>query len=796
MVCALLTSFLLVGVQPVRGEALLTAPRTDEPVRIDGRADEPAWSVAPTSTVFVRNKGRGAARFSTTARLIHDDSAIYVAIRCEEPDPAHAVIADRDGAATDIWGDDCVEVFFDPQQTRSRYYQIIANAAGRAIAGHNGIYAPLEEGRIAVSETDDAWLMEMRVPFEALKARPRPGDRWGLNLYRTRRARSEGDSTEQLAWHPTRSGFRKPHLFGELLFAGRQVPASPPSPDQQTGLRKAILDQAARDLAVQGRWTPADVSGDAAAERAERLLALSRRIIRLAEPVLVGGADAITDAPIFPWSVPLIDDLDPVIEMAACPDEFEPATFTLFATRPLEDVTVRTGELRGEDGRKLPPSVVDVRQVLCWYQSGWAHINRDERTLVPELLIKDGSLIEVDPATRQNKLNFEGLPTDSDRLRPFDLPAFETRQIWLTFRPPATTRPGLYSGHLLVLAGEAPIATAPIHLTVHPFKLAPSVLSYSLYYRLRPSRTPDPVATMKRMAAEIRNQIEHGINMPSTYVGGEPLRPDGPSMETLEELTRVYRELGLRDHPLILVTTSVGKQKTPEQLEHIRQMVRRFVAWAKPRGYSDVYFQAIDEAKPEVLRQERLGFQAVHDAGGKVFVACGADYFDAVGDLLDMPVIAGAPRPDVAAKAKALGHRVFSYYYPQAGVELPETYRRNYGLQLWVAGYDGGFDYEYQQHRVATAYDEFQSSHYRNHTMAYPTPGRPIDTRQWEGWREGTDDVRYLSTLLAALDHAEQNTRHASLARETRKWLDTITADEDLDALRAEMVRRITRLSE
>jgi len=524
-------------------------------------------------------------------------------------------------------------------------------------------------------------------------------------------------------------------------------------------------------------------------------MALSRRISQLGEPVLATSTQAITDDPVFPWSVPDGKDLDGVVEAAACPGEFEPASLTLFAARPLDRVTVQVGELVSENGRRLPSSAIDVRQVLCWYQAGWAHVSRNTRTLVPELLVKDSSLIAVDPSTRQNKLSFQGLPRDSDELMPFDIPAFETKQIWLTFHPPEDAAPASYQGRLTVREADEVIASVPIRLTVYPFKLAPSILSYSLYYRLRPTKTDDPVATMKRMAAEVRNQVEHGINMPSTYVGSEPLRPGGPPMETLEELTRIYRELGLRDHPLILVTTAVGRQSTPPQLEGIRKMVKSLLDWAKPRGYSGVYLHAIDEASPEVLRRERLAFQAVHDAGGRVFVACGADYFDAAGDLLDMPVISGTLRPDVARKARALGHRVFSYGNPQAGVELPATYRRNYGIKLWAAGYDGGFDYEYQNHEVAQAYDDFAERHYRNHTMAYPTPGRPIDTRQWEGWREGIDDVRYLGTLLKAMDQAERAGRAETLLGEARQWVTAITGDEDLDALRREMARRIIELS-
>ena len=38
--------------------------------------------------------------------------------------------------------------------------------------------------------------------------------------------------------------------------------------------------------------------------------------------------------------------------------------------------------------------------------------------------------------------------------------------------------------------------------------------------------------------------------------------------------------------------------------------------------------------------------------------------------------------------------------------------------------------------------------HYRDHVFAYPTSNGVIDTIQWEGWREGVDDTRYVATLI------------------------------------------------
>ncbi len=773
----------------------VSAPRAHAEIQLDGRLREPAWDDAPESSPFVQNHRGEAARFETHVRVLLAEDAVCVAVVCREPHPDKPVIRSR-GDDESIWTDDSVEIFLDPGQTRSRYYQIIINAAGRGIGGFNGLYDPVDRSTFAVAVTDDAWTVEVRVPFETLRTVPHPGDQWGFNVFRTRHARGGDDVSEQQAWQPTGGGYREPHKFGALLFTG-PIPFGVTSSEVQESTRRSLLDQIERDLTGNGRWSREDLSADVAAERSERLAGLTRRIERLGEPVLVASADAITDQPIFPWTVPAIETLDPVIEAAACADEFEPASFTLFATRDLAQVAVEADPLVNADGHALPASALDIHQVLCWYQSGWAHITQDGRTLIPELLIKNGNLIEVDPKARENHLKFEGLPRDSERLMPFDIRAFESKQIWLTFHPPTDAAPGVYTSTIRVREpGDADLARVPVRLTVHPFQLAPSRLSYSLYYRLRPSSTADPVATMQRMAEEVRNQVEHGINMPSTYVGGETLRPAGPQREALEELTRVYRELGLRDHPLILVTTAVGTQSTPEQIEHVRKMVQELVAWAQPRGYTDVYIHAKDEASPDVMRKERLAFQAVHDAGGKVFVACGADYFDAAGDLLDMPVISGQLRPDIAKKAHAHGHRVMSYGNPQAGVELPETYRRNYGIRLWAAGYDGGFDYQYQDEdtRPDRAYNDFAQPHYRNHTMAYPALGRPIDTRQWEGWREGVDDVRYLSTLLAAVDDAASQPDLANEVSETRRWLDSITGDEDLDALRAGMVRGILGL--
>jgi hypothetical protein len=166
-----------------------------------------------------------------------------------------------------------------------------------------------------------------------------------------------------------------------------------------------------------------------------------------------------------------------------------------------------------------------------------------------------------------------------------------------------------------------------------------------------------------------------------------------------------------------------------------------------PFGYRDMYLSGKDEATGDVLRSERTVWQTVHSSGAKVFVACFDDAVDIVGNLLDVAVLNGPLNPAQVAKWHSFGKRVFSYDNPQVGVENPDIYRRNFGFALWNAGYDGAMDYAYQHTSGQSIWNDFDYPEYRDHVFAYPTSNGVIDTIQWEGWREGVDDTRYLASL-------------------------------------------------
>jgi hypothetical protein len=298
------------------------------------------------------------------------------------------------------------------------------------------------------------------------------------------------------------------------------------------------------------------------------------------------------------------------------------------------------------------------------------------------------------------------------------------------------------------------------------------------------TRVDSPSKSSARYLAEMRNLKAHGVTHPLSI---EPLG------KMLDQAIELRKQAGIAVEPFYLESVSAGHRDTAASLEGLKEVVGAAKRQLAAHGIKEFYVYGQDEAAGEELRQERKAIQIVHDAGGKVFVACYKGSFELVGDLLDAANISGPLAPAEAKKWRAAGHKAFSYGNPQAGPEQPETYRRNYGLALWKAGYDGAMDWIYQSN-CGSSYDDFDHPNYRDMNFAYPTTDGVIDTIQWEGFREGVDDVRYLTTLLRAIEQSFPDSQKRQTALEARRWLDTIDVEGDLGSLRAGIIEWILRL--
>jgi len=464
------------------------------------------------------------------------------------------------------------------------------------------------------------------------------------------------------------------------------------------------------------------------------------------------------------------------ISITAAKGEYVPASFVIRSgDNDLKNIMVEVTDLKVEfkdkNGNKktaiIPKENIDIRGVKCWYQAGVAIDDISHKILVPELLLHDDDLIRVDYDKQVNIVKKFDSIEDAETLQLFMVPKRQNKQIWLTVYIPPATMGGEYNGLIKIFINGVEKKTLKLLIKVLPFELPKPILNYSLYYLSRYSDTYKgrPIVKYKneqQMYFEFKDMLAHGINNPTVVIDHEELADGTQDLSKLEKVIRIRREVGISNNePLLYVDWKVTYK---ENLEKYKQKVKAIVNLAQKNEIKEVFIYGEDERSGGELVGARPLFETVHKAGAKNFVAGWlAGFVKFVPDILDLFIVNGMngfyaeepePRWSVSgptskqiSEAKKIGRKMWLYNNPQTGLELPAIYRKNFGVRLWLSGMNGACNYAYQE---GDPWDDFNSNPlYRSHTMAYPTiSGKPIPTLQWEGWREGVDDVRYLTLLI------------------------------------------------
>ncbi|MDP6153191.1 MAG: hypothetical protein QF785_07425 [Phycisphaeraceae bacterium] len=525
---------------------------------------------------------------------------------------------------------------------------------------------------------------------------------------------------------------------------------------------------------------------------------------------------AVTDHMILPdGPLPPVCRKATAMELAACRGEYEPASFVVTASKPLEAVRIDVEPLSGP-GASWPRQAVDVRVVKEYYcKQGPLGLGR---AALPTLLVHDETFLAIEPdptPENPNKMKnvARGQVRDTPGLEPVSIE--RRKQFWLTVHVPEDAEPGTYRTVVRIVPRNSEASELTLQVQVYPFTLLPPMLEYSIYYpvKLVPEGSQDwrsgkwtgdgggAFITPEQYIAECRNMLAHGLTNPNIYGGPRP-GPDGSlDFGPLAEILDLRESVGMRPKILYLVGHPLQFTDRPLSAQERRlnqDQVRQINDWTRARGYDEVFFMAADEWGGEQLMAERDSMESVREAGGKIFTAVSTDFFELVGDLLDRPVLNAqdaASEPDGHRKpidqVHRLGNKIFTYMNPPAGVILPELQRRNEGLGLWRLGFDGTMNWAYM-HILGGGLVE-QPLHY---AKVFRVDGGVLDTLHWEGWREGVDDVRYLTTLADALLRARGRFRDDPLISETDEWINKmeLATNGGLDAIRREMARRIIAL--
>lgn len=533
----------------------------------------------------------------------------------------------------------------------------------------------------------------------------------------------------------------------------------------------------------------------------------------------------ITEDMVLPY-YPYTGTISDVVSLVACPGEYEPGSFVVTALSDIPALKLDISDLHLQENKgKISSSNIDIKLVKCWYQgaSAWKDIlfsANDEKKLVPELLLNDDKLVRVDSQSKRNYLRVKKndqkseyisidepyvkgasrapqiIPLencyveDSKKLLPVDISAGSNKQFWITLHVPDNTGPGIYTGKIILSSLGKPLQSVALKVKVLPFNLLPPYYTSSIYYlgKLDPSGKGSISSELKNQIQfenEMKNLRTHGIDNPIMYQSFD-------NKELLGKALEIRKKIGMSNRELYYLGWLTGVPNADE--------ARELMQFVKSYGVEEVYFYGKDEAVGEKLLVQRASWEAIRKAGGKIFVAgssAGKNY-ELVGDLQDILICAGSPSKIEVEKWHSAGRKIWCYANPQGGVENPLIYRMNYGLLLWKYDYDGAATYAYHA-SFGNIWNDFDFSTYRDHNFTYPTIDGVIDTIAWEGYREGVDDVRYITTLMQAIKEAksakDKKTKEAVVNAEAYlAKLRQDVEDHDLNNVRLEVINHILKL--
>src|SRR5215813_9573874 len=219
-VCAALLIFASPTFAQENGTRRIRVLHITEPIKIDGRLDEPAWSQAEVARDFRQqepSEGEPATE-KTEVRLLFDDKNLYVGVHAFDSEPSRINSRELVRDAT-FSNDDKVEILLDTYHDRRNAYRFAVNPLGTqqdALITDEGrdINLSWDAPWISAGQIDKTgWIVEIAIPLTTLRF-TEGVDTWGLNFARMIRRKNE--ETLWTSWQRS-FGLERVSQAGELV---------------------------------------------------------------------------------------------------------------------------------------------------------------------------------------------------------------------------------------------------------------------------------------------------------------------------------------------------------------------------------------------------------------------------------------------------------------------------------------------------------------------------------------------------------------------------------------------------
>ena len=238
------------------------AQKTSETMVIDGLANEESWSKARWTQDFIDIEGDVIPTYKTNVKMLWDDTHFYILADIKEPH-IWGTLKQRD---TVIFYNNDFEVFIDPDGDTHNYYELEINALntvwdlfiGKPYREPNNIVLndwTLTALKSAISidgtlnqsnDIDQGWLLEIAIPFKALRTGRRNNNvpyntYWRINFSRVnwdfdlkkgtyfRKKDNFGKFLPEYNWVWSPTGvinMHLPELWGYVFFSTKEIGAN------------------------------------------------------------------------------------------------------------------------------------------------------------------------------------------------------------------------------------------------------------------------------------------------------------------------------------------------------------------------------------------------------------------------------------------------------------------------------------------------------------------------------------------------------------------------------------------
>ncbi|WP_366518017.1 DUF5916 domain-containing protein, partial [uncultured Flavobacterium sp.] len=182
--------FLIIGITQSYSQKKTTALRVDESISIDGKLDEAVWMKTPVANNFIMlepdNGVPESPERKSEVKVIYDDNAIYIGAILYDNEPAKI---EKEITQRDIFGTaDHFGIFVNGFNDGQQDFRFFVSASGVQMdclaTENNEDFSWDAIWNSEVKITDYGWVVEMEIPYAALRFSKENVQTWGVNFFR------------------------------------------------------------------------------------------------------------------------------------------------------------------------------------------------------------------------------------------------------------------------------------------------------------------------------------------------------------------------------------------------------------------------------------------------------------------------------------------------------------------------------------------------------------------------------------------------------------------------------------